>query len=147
MTNIKATKRTSLSYADCERIQQAISKDNLVFKGNEIKRGQVYIADLGDGVGSEQMGVRPVLIIQNDVGNHFSNTVLIVPITSAAKNGIPTHMGLKKGTAGLSKDSTLMVEQMRTVDKKRLRNCIGSFDDNLMNVVNQKVMIQVGISI
>lgn len=150
-----ATKRTSLSYADCERIQNAVGRDNLAVidketineKKTKVKRGQVYIADLGNGQGSEQSGIRPVLVIQNDVGNFYSNTVLIVPITSAMKKNIPTHMNLEKGTAGLTKDSTLIVEQMRTVDKTRLRHCIGVFSDNMMNIVDKKVMIQVGIAI
>lgn len=121
--------RTSLSFADCERV----------------KRGQVYIADLGQGCGSEQQGIRPVLIVQNDKGNYYSNTVLVVPITSAHKKSIPTHVSLMKGTGGLTKDSTLVVEQMRTVDKSRLRNCIGALPTEIMNVVNEKILVQVGI--
>lgn len=143
---METTVRTSLSHADCERIQNAANKGNLyVGKPKEIRRGQVYIADLGAGCGSEQQGVRPVLIIQNDIGNHFGNTVLVVPITSQTKKDIPTHIRISQGTAGLTKDSTVLVEQMRTVDKSRLRNCIGTFDSDMMTVVNSKIMIQVGI--
>lgn len=138
--------RTSLSYADCDRIQKAASEGNLyVNRPKEIRRGQVYIADLGSGQGSEQQGVRPVLIIQNDVGNHFGNTVLVVPITSQMKKDMPTHMRISQGTAGLTKDSTALIEQMRTVDKSRLRHCIGVFTSEMMNIVNDKIMIQVGL--
>lgn len=138
--------RTSLSYADCDRIQKAASEGNLyVNRPKEIRRGQVYIADLGSGQGSEQQGVRPVLIIQNDVGNHFGNTVLVVPITSQMKKDMPTHMRISQGTAGLTKDSTALIEQMRTVDKSRLRHCIGVFTSEMMNIVNNKIMIQVGL--
>lgn len=138
--------RTSLSYADCDRIQKAASEGNLyVNRPKEIRRGQVYIADLGSGQGSEQQGVRPVLIIQNDVGNHFGNTVLVVPITSQMKKDMPTHMRISQGTAGLTKDSTALIEQMRTVDKSRLRHCIGVFTSEMMSVVNNKIMIQVGL--
>lgn len=138
--------RTSLSYADCDRIQKAASEDNLyVNRPKEIRRGQVYIADLGSGQGSEQQGVRPVLIIQNDVGNHFGSTVLVVPITSQMKKDMPTHMRISQGTAGLTKDSTALIEQMRTVDKSRLRHCIGVFTSEMMNIVNDKIMIQVGL--
>lgn len=138
--------RTSLSYADCDRIQKAASEGNLyINRPKEIRRGQVYIADLGSGQGSEQQGVRPVLIIQNDVGNHFGNTVLVVPITSQMKKDMPTHMRISQGTAGLTKDSTALIEQMRTVDKSRLRHCIGVFTSEMMNIVNDKIMIQVGL--
>ena len=138
--------RTSLSHADCERIQKAASEGNLyVGKPKEIRRGQIYIADLGSGCGSEQQGIRPVLIIQNDVGNHYGSTVLVVPITSQNKKIMPTHLRISSGTAGLTKDSTALVEQMRTVDKSRLRNCIGALTTDMMNVVNSKIMSQVGI--
>ena len=143
-TNIR--QRTSLSYADCERIQKAASDGNLyVGRPKEIRRGQVYIADLGSGCGSEQQGVRPVLIIQNDVGNHFGNTVLVVPITSQNKKEMPTHLRLSQGEGGLTKDSTALVEQMRTVDKSRLRNCIGILTSDMMEAINGKIMIQVGL--
>ena len=110
-----------------------------------VKRGDIYYADLSPVVGSEQGGVRPVLIIQNDIGNHFGNTVLVVPITSQTKKDIPTHIRISQGTAGLTKDSTVLVEQMRTVDKSRLKNCIRTFDSDMITVVNSKIMIQVGI--
>lgn len=138
--------RTSLSHADCERIQKAASEGNLyVGRPKEIRRGQVYIADLGTGQGSEQQGIRPVLIIQNDVGNHFGSTVLVVPITSQNKREMPTHLRISSGIAGLTKDSTALVEQMRTVDKSRLKNCIGCLTADMMNDVNSRIMIQVGI--
>jgi mRNA interferase MazF len=142
------TTRMSLSHADCERIQKAANEGNLYIgkpKSKEVRRGQVYIADLGTGQGSEQQGIRPVLIIQNDIGNHFGSTVLVVPITSQNKREMPTHFRISSGTAGLTKDSTALVEQMRTVDKSRLKNCIGCFTADMMNDVNSRIMIQVGI--
>lgn len=142
------TTRISLSHADCERIQKVANEGNLYVgkpKSKEVRRGQVYIADLGTGQGSEQQGIRPVLIIQNDIGNHFGNTVLVVPITSQNKREMPTHLRISSGIAGLTKDSTALVEQMRTVDKSRLKNCIGCFTADMMNDVNSKIMIQVGI--
>lgn len=142
------TTRMSLSHADCERMQKAANEGNLYIgkpKFKEVRRGQVYIADLGTGQGSEQQGIRPVLIVQNDIGNHFGNTVLVVPITSQMKKDMPTHVRIAQGTAGLTKDSTALVEQMRTVDKSRLKNYIGAFTSDMMSVVNSKIMLQVGI--
>ena len=144
-TNI--VKKVSLSYADCERIERAASEGKLRVQHTitEVRRGEIYIADLGNGMGSEQQGVRPVLIIQNDIGNHFSKTVIVIPITSATKKELPTHLSLARGNGGLAKDSTLVVEQMRTIDKTRLYNCIGKLSDDIMSLVNEKIMLQVGI--
>ena len=127
------------------RINNKIREGKVCKDLKTIKRGEIYIADLGIGVGSEQQGIRPVLIIQNDIGNHFGNTVLVVPISSSNKREMATHLPLSKGTGGLSKDSTLIVEQMRTVDKGRLRNYIGSLSNSIMGDVNTKIMIQAGL--
>lgn len=135
----------SLSHAECDRINKKIREGKVCKDLKAIKRGEIYIADLGMGIGSEQQGIRPVLIIQNDIGNHFGNTVLVVPISSSNKREMATHLSLSKGTGGLSKDSTLIVEQMRTVDKGRLRNYIGSLSNSLMSDVNTKIMIQAGL--
>lgn len=137
--------KTALSHADCDRINEAFEKGRVCKNPNNIKRGEIYIADLGMGIGSEQRGIRPVLIIQNDIGNHFGNTVLVVPISSSNKREMTTHLSLSKGTGGLAKDSTLIVEQMRTVDKGRLRNRIGLLSADIMSKVNAKIMIQTGI--
>ena len=95
----------------------------------EVKRGEVFYADLSPVVGSEQGGVRPVLIVQNDVGNRHSPTVIAAAITSKQdKTNLPTHIGIKAGTGGLTRDSVVLLEQVRTLDKRRLRERAGQID-------------------
>ena len=111
---------------------------------DDIKRGELYYADLSPVVGSEQGGIRPVLVVQNDVGNKYSPTVIVAAITSQInKAKIPTHIEL--GVAyGLNKDSVLLLEQIRTLDKRRLKEKIGSLDDKCMKNVNQALLISLG---
>lgn len=102
------------------------------------KRGDIFYADLNPVVGSEQGGMRPVLIIQNDVGNKYSPTVIVAPITSQMnKAKLPTHMEVKAGEFGLVKDSVVLLEQIRTVDKTRLRDKIGHMTDDKMLRINE----------
>ena len=111
-----------------------------------VKRGDIYYADLSPVIGSEQGGVRPVLIIQNDVGNKFSPTVIATAITSQInKAKMPTHIELDANEYGLSKDSVVLAEQIRTIDKKRLKEKIGHLDDELMNKVNEALEISFGL--
>ncbi|MGN0519091.1 MAG: type II toxin-antitoxin system PemK/MazF family toxin [Acutalibacteraceae bacterium] len=111
-----------------------------------IKRGDIYYADLSPVVGSEQGGVRPVLIVQNDVGNRFSPTVIAAAITSQqAKANLPTHIQLGTDTSGLSKNSVVLLEQIRTIDKKRLKEKMGYLDETSMNRVNQAISISFGL--
>lgn len=111
----------------------------------EIKRGQIYYADLSPVVGSEQGGVRPVLIIQNDVGNKFSPTVIISAVTSQlTKAKLPTHIEIPKGKFGLQKDSVVLLEQIRTLDKRRLRECVGTLDEPAMHKVDRAILISLG---
>ncbi len=111
-----------------------------------VKRGDIYYADLSPVIGSEQGGVRPVLIIQNDVGNKYSPTVIATAITSQInKAKMPTHIELDANEYGLSKDSVVLAEQIRTIDKKRLKEKIGHLDDDLMNKVNQALEISFGL--
>lgn len=111
-----------------------------------IKRGDMYYADLSPVVGSEQGGVRPVLIVQNDVGNKYSPTVIAVAITSQInKSKLPTHIELNSQSYGLSKDSVILAEQIRTIDKTRLKERIGHIDDSLMNKVNEALGVSFGI--
>ena len=111
---------------------------------NDIKRGELYYADLSPVIGSEQGGVRPVLIVQNDVGNKYSPTVIVAAITSQInKAKIPTHIELST-SYGLTKDSVLLLEQIRTLDKRRLKDKIGSLDDRCMQDVNQALLISLG---
>lgn len=111
-----------------------------------IKRGDIYYADLSPVVGSEQGGVRPVLIIQNDVGNKYSPTVIATAITSQInKAKMPTHIELDANEYGLSKDSVVLAEQIRTIDKRRLKETIGHLDDELMTRVNEALEISFGL--
>lgn len=112
----------------------------------EVTRGDLYYADLSVGIGSEQGGLRPVLIIQNDMGNKYSNTVIAAAITSKNKKELPTHIELQK-KFGLMKDSIILLEQIRTIDKSRLRNKIGHLDDITMNEVDRAITVSFGISI
>ncbi len=111
-----------------------------------VKRGDIYYADLSPVVGSEQGGVRPVLIIQNDIGNKYSPTVIATAITSQInKAKMPTHIELDANEYGLSKDSVVLAEQIRTIDKKRLKEKIGHLDNDLMNKVNEALEISFGL--
>ncbi len=113
----------------------------------EIKRGDLYYADLSPVVGSEQGGVRPVLIVQNDVGNKYSPTVIVAAITSQInKARIPTHIELSAQKYGLSKDSVVLLEQLRTLDKRRLQEKIGRLDDYSMAYVDNALMISLGFT-
>lgn len=112
-----------------------------------VKRGDIYYADLSPVVGSEQGGIRPVLIIQNDVGNKYSPTVIAAAITSQInKAKMPTHIELEARDYGLNKDSVILLEQIRTIDKKRLREKIGHLDSTLMATVNDALSISFGLS-
>ena len=111
-----------------------------------VKRGDIYYADLSPVVGSEQGGVRPVLIIQNDIGNKYSPTVIATAITSQInKAKMPTHIELDANEYGLSKDSVVLAEQIRTIDKRRLKEKIGHIDDKLMTRVNEALEISFGL--
>ena len=111
-----------------------------------IKRGDIYYADLSPVVGSEQGGVRPVLIVQNDVGNKFSPTVIAAAITSQKdKANLPTHISVDAQGSGLMKDSIVLLEQVRTLDKHRLREKMVRLDPDSMNRVDQALSISFGL--
>ncbi len=111
-----------------------------------MKRGDIYYADLSPVVGSEQGGIRPVLVIQNDIGNKYSPTVIAAAITSQInKAKMPTHIELAAKDYGLNKDSVILLEQIRTIDKRRLREKIGRIDDRLMASVNNALSISFGL--
>ncbi len=110
-----------------------------------VKRGELYYADLSPVVGSEQGGVRPVLVVQNDVGNKYSPTVIAAAVTSQmGKAKLPTHIQIAAGDYGLPKDSVVLLEQIRTIDKRRLRERIGELPLDLMRKVNDALMISLG---
>jgi len=112
-----------------------------------IKRGDIYYADLSPVVGSEQGGLRPVLIVQNDVGNKYSPTVIAAAITSRmGKTKLPTHIDVVGQDAGLSRDSVILLEQIRTLDKKRLKEKMGHLDEATMTSVNSAIEVSFGLS-
>ena len=111
-----------------------------------VKRGDIYYADLSPVIGSEQGGIRPVLVVQNDVGNRYSPTVIVSAITSQInKAKLPTHIEIAARDYGLIKDSVILLEQIRTIDKKRLKEKIGQLDDELMEIVNEALKISFGM--
>lgn len=112
-----------------------------------VKRGDIYYADLSPVVGSEQGGVRPVLIVQNDIGNRYSPTVIAAAITSQIdKTKLPTHIELSSRDCGLSKDSIVLLEQIRTIDKKRLKERMGRLDEDSMSQVNRALQVSFGLA-
>lgn len=113
---------------------------------NDIKRGQIYYADLSPIVGSEQDGYRPVLILQNDMGNRFSPTTIVAPITSKKPNThFPTHV--RVDIKGLVSGSVVLLEQIRTIDKSRLDEYVGKLDKNLMGKVDHAIITSLGIKV
>ena len=113
--------------------------------GTTIKRGDLFYADLSPVVGSEQGGMRPVLIIQNDIGNRYSPTVIAAAVTSQInKAKLPTHIELKAGEYGLPKDSVILMEQIRTIDKRRLKDKIGVLKSETMNRADKALLISLG---
>ena len=112
-----------------------------------IKRGDIYYADLSPVIGSEQGGLRPVLIIQNDVGNRYSPTVIAAAITSKmSKAKLPTHIDIYADRVGLTKDSVILLEQIRTLDKRRLKERIGHLDETSMAQVNYAIGVSFGLA-
>ena len=111
-----------------------------------IRRGEIFYADLSPVIGSEQGGVRPVLIVQNDIGNKYSPTVIVAAITSQInKAKLPTHIEISAVEYGLPKDSVILLEQIRTIDKKRLKEKIGYLSSEIMEKVHVALQIRVGV--
>ena len=111
-----------------------------------VKRGDIFYADLSPVVGSEQGGIRPVLIVQNDVGNKYSPTVIAAAITSQKeKTKLPTHIKVSSQSCGLAKDSIVLLEQIRTIDKQRLKEHMGRLDDGSMNKIDEALSISFGL--
>ena len=114
---------------------------------NGVRRGDIYYADLSPVVGSEQGGMRPVLIVQNDVGNRYSPTVIAAAITSQVnKARLPTHIALGAQSYGLTKNSVVLLEQIRTIDKQRLRERMGKLDNTLMGRVDNAIAVSFGLT-
>ncbi|MDP4179976.1 MAG: type II toxin-antitoxin system PemK/MazF family toxin [Bacillota bacterium] len=112
-----------------------------------IKRGDIFYADLSPVIGSEQGGIRPVLVVQNDIGNKYSPTVIAAAITSQInKAKLPTHIEIGAKEYGLAKDSVILLEQIRTIDKVRIREKIGHLDEELMERVNDAISVSFGLT-
>ena len=119
---------------------------NRSVKRVQIRRGDIFYADLSPVVGSEQGGIRPVLIVQNDVGNKYSPTVIAAAITSQRdKTKLPTHIRVDAGQSGLAKDSIVLLEQIRTIDKQRLKERMGRLDNGSMNMVDHALSVSFGL--
>ena len=113
---------------------------------NNVKRGDIFYADLSPVVGSEQGGVRPVLIVQNDTGNRHSPTVIAAAITSqTGKARLPTHISVSPLSCGLPKESVILLEQVRTLDKRRLREKMGRLDESVMERVDDAIAVSFGL--
>ena len=112
----------------------------------ELKRGDVYYADLNPVVGSEQGGVRPVLIVQNDIGNKYSPTIIVAAITSKInKAQLPTHVEISENESSLERDSVILLEQIRTIDKKRLKSEVANLSDQILERVDTALGISLGL--
>ena len=110
-----------------------------------VKRGDIFYADMSPGRGSEQSGVRPVLVIQNDIGNRYSPTVIVAAITSKLnKAKLPTHIEMPAALSGLPRDSVVLAEQVRTIDKQRLQSQVGLLPDPLLLRVNEALSVSLG---
>lgn len=126
--------------------RQFIINKKLLNMKKTIKRGEIYYANLDPTVGSEQKGNRPVVICQNEVGNKHSPTVVVAPITAKLiKNPLPTHVKLYSGKCGISQDSIILTEQIRTIDRLRLGNYIGALDDKAMERLDKALSVSIGI--
>ena len=111
-----------------------------------VRRGDIFFADLSPVVGSEQGGLRPVLIVQNDVGNRHSPTVIAAAITSrTSKTRLPTHIDVRSDVSGLNRDSVVLLEQIRTIDKSRLKERMGHIDEGAMGEINDAIQISFGL--
>ena len=132
-------KENNLQKQDVKKIAPKQNREKIT-----ILRGDLFYADLSPVIGSEQGGVRPVVIIQNDIGNKFSPTTIVAAITSVKnKSSMPTHVNVGKDVGGLPKDSVILLEQIRTIDKRRLREKIGRMTDSKMKEIDKALGISV----
>ena len=111
-----------------------------------IKRGDIYYADLNPAVASEQGGIRPVLVVQNDVGNCYSPTIIIAVLTSKSKKKLPTHISIHSGEGNIAMDSTVLLEQLRTIDKFRLQKYVGSISGETMDRIDRAMLVSLGLN-
>lgn len=111
----------------------------------QVKRGDIFYADLSPVIGSEQGGIRPVIIVQNNVGNFHSPTVIVAILTSKSKKRLPTHIKIKSGEANIQLDSIVLLEQLRTIDKFRLKTFVGRVSDEKMKQIDRAMLISLGL--
>jgi len=111
----------------------------------KIRRGDIFYADLSPVIGSEQDGIRPILVIQNDVGNRYSPTIIGIAITSKDKTNMPTHLKINGTKYGLDKDSVILAEQIRTLDKSRLKERVGRLDKKTLDELKRAIEISFGL--
>ena len=123
-----------------------IQEGVVYYMERKIKRGDMFYAELMSGIGSEQNGYRPIIIISNDIGNKHSKTVIVAVITSQTENKakMPTHYTIK-AQQGLGRDSLVLLEQIRTIDKARLKEYIGTLDNEVMNKIDRALAVSVGL--
>ena len=126
------------------RIRKVLKSRNRGMIEMVIKRGDIFYADLDPIIGSEQGGIRPVVVVQNNVGNRYSPTVVVLPVSSAKKNYLPTHIHVC-GLRMLPKDSVVLAEQIRTIDRNRLKGYVGSVGFEIMKKVDKAVKISIGV--
>lgn len=128
-------------------LKQQIKKIKSGGEKMQIRKGDIFFADLSPVVGSEQGGIRPVLVVQNDVGNRFSPTIIVAAVTSQLKKAnLPTHVPIHAAGSGLDRDSVVLLEQLRTIDKKRLREHIGTVDNEVIGTVDDALSVSLGIA-
>ena len=133
-------------HMDASDVAQVAIQRSVMHMDGTVKRGDIFYADLSPVVGSEQGGTRPVLIVQNDTGNKHSPTVIAAAITSqTGKARLPTHINIAGGSVGLSKDSVILLEQIRTIDKRRLREHMGHLDEKQMTMVDNAIAVSFGL--
>lgn len=143
---VRGTIIVTALHKDQYPVTQVMLHRRVKFMDSTVKRGDIFYADLSPVVGSEQGGTRPVLIVQNDTGNRHSPTVIAAAITSqTGKARLPTHINIAGGSVGLSKDSVILLEQIRTIDKKRLREHMGRLDDRQMTLVDEAIAVSFGL--
>ncbi len=110
-----------------------------------MRRGEIYLADLSNNVGSVQQGTRPVLIVQNDIGNQYSPVTMACPLTTRSKTPLATHVLLSPQDCGILKDSTVLCEQIICIDRQQIRKKLGEVDKEKMKIINEKLLISIGI--
>ncbi|MBQ7307249.1 MAG: type II toxin-antitoxin system PemK/MazF family toxin [Clostridia bacterium] len=143
---IKDFKHKTFEINSKEKSTKQENTYNQNFKKSNIHRGDIYIADLENNIGSEQGGIRPVIIVQNEMGNIFSPTTIICPITSKPKRKLPTHVIITPNDCDIRKDSIILCEQIRAIDKSRLKSKIGSLNNQkVREEFNRKIKLSTGV--